>query len=572
MSRLPALPLFRRVRKERPAPHDPAPHDPAPHDPAPHDSDPDAPGAPRRRVRGARPRRRWWWRWLRRLLGVVLVVAVGLGGLVVGAYAMVDIPPPHPEAVMQSTVFYDLHGAYIGRRGPVDRQEVPLARVPAFVQDAVIAAENRTFRTDTGINPSSIARAVLAAVTGGERQGGSTITQQYVKNALLTPQRSLSRKLREALIAIKLDQTRPKNEILQDYLNTVYFGRGAAGVQSAARNYFGVGVDQLTLEQGAALASIINLPSYYERVGSDPAVTATLQRRWSWVLDGMVADHALTAARRAEARFPAFRPYPPSPSDGQRQYLLDVASAEAAHRLGITQDELARGGYTVHTTFDLTLQDATTQAVRTDTPAQTGVTPQRAGRSRPTAQLHTAVAVVAPGSGAVRALYGGADYARQPFDDATDGAVETGTALTDLAHARLSGAGSLASAPTITPVQMAALYAALPAGDRYAAPYTVDTITRGGHILYSAQSHRPDRAGTSGAALHTGHAGLRTAWAVGDSSTHLALAVALFAQHATTGSKPATPATLRGLTATDPTALAARIATDILTSAPAQSR
>ncbi|WP_370115022.1 transglycosylase domain-containing protein [Streptacidiphilus sp. MAP12-33] len=495
----------------------------------------------------------------------MLVAAVGIAGLVVGAYAMVDIPAPHPEAVMQSTVFYDVHGAYIGRRGPVDRQEVPLARVPTFVQDAVIAAENRTFRSDTGVNPSSIARAVLAAVTGGERQGGSTITQQYVKNALLTPQQSLSRKVREALIAVKLDQTRPKDEILQDYLNTVYFGRGAAGIQSAARNYFGVGAERLTVDQGAALAAIINLPSYYERAGSAPAVTATLRQRWSWVLDGMVTDHALSPAQRAQARFPTFRPYPPSPSDGQRQYLLDVASAEAAHRLGITQDELARGGYVVRTTFDLTLQDATTNAVRSDT-----LGPHGAGGSRTTALLHTAVAVVAPGGGAVRALYGGADYAQQPFDDATDGDVEVGTTLSHLTGARLSGAGDLASAATVTPVQMAALYAALPAGGRYSAAYTVDSITRGGQTLYTTRPHPTAQTGVSGYTLLTGQAGRRTAWAVGGENTHLALAVALFAQHPVTGGKPATPATLAGLTKGEPTAVAARIARDILSSAPAR--
>lgn len=92
----------------------------------------------------------------------------------------------------------------------------------------MIAAENRSFRTDTGISPKAIARATWATVSGGDRQGGSTITQQYVKNALLSPEQSLSRKAREALISIKLDRTRSKDEILQGYLNTVYFGRGAA--------------------------------------------------------------------------------------------------------------------------------------------------------------------------------------------------------------------------------------------------------------------------------------------------------------------------------------------------------
>lgn len=330
-----------------------------------------------------------------RLLGYAFLTLIAtLCAAVVVAYRLTTIPKPHPETVTQSTVFLDSGGAYLGRRGPVDRQDVDLATVPRPVQDAVIAAENRSFRTDRGISPKAIARAALAASTGGAPQGGSTITQQYVKNALLSPEHSLSRKAREALVAIKLDRTRSKDEILQGYLNTVYFGRGAAGIQSAARNYFGVDAKDLTIAQGAALASIINIPSYYEKAGSDPKVTAKLLRRWEWVLDAMVASRSITAKQRAAARFPAFRFYPPGETDGQRQYLIDVAAKEAADRLGITEDQLARGGYSVTTTFDLTSQDRAAQLIQDDPPAAKGV------------RVHTAVVGMVPGDGAVRVLYG----------------------------------------------------------------------------------------------------------------------------------------------------------------------
>ena len=189
-----------------------------------------------RRVKARRTRGRR----LRRALIALMILVLTLVGAGVVAYRLTVIPEPHPETAMQSTVFLDTRGDYLGRRGPVDRQAVPLAQVPRHVQEAVIAAENRSFRTDTGISPTAIARAAWSTVSGGGRQGGSTITQQYVKNALLSPQQSLSRKAREALIAIKLDRTRSKDEILEGYLNTVYFGRGAAGIQAAARNYFGV--------------------------------------------------------------------------------------------------------------------------------------------------------------------------------------------------------------------------------------------------------------------------------------------------------------------------------------------
>ncbi|WP_316774112.1 transglycosylase domain-containing protein [Streptomyces sasae] len=415
----------------------------------------------------------------RRLLAALLLLLALLCGAVVVAYRLTVIPKPHPETVVQSTVFLDEKGSYLGRRGPVDRQDVPLSRVPRYVQDAVIAAENRSFRTDSGVSPKAVARAVAAALTGGERQGGSTITQQYVKNALLSPQQTLSRKAREALIAVKLDRTRSKDEILAGYLNTVYFGRGAAGIQSAARNYFDVDSKDLTVGQGAALAAIINLPSYYEKAGSDPKVTATLQNRWTWVLDAMAASGDITAKQRAEARFPAFRFYPPGATEGQRQYLIDVAAKEAADRLGITEDQLARGGYTVRTTFDLALQDSAAALVKGNKAADKGV------------RLHTAIVGIKPGDGAVRVLYGGSDYARQPFNDAVSGAVEAGKALDPLAKFPFTGPlKDLSETAAPTPLTLTSAYAAVGADGMYAAPYTVTRITRAGRTVYSAH---PDR-------------------------------------------------------------------------------
>ncbi|MEW1828303.1 transglycosylase domain-containing protein [Streptomyces sp. NPDC088196] len=424
--------------------------------------------------------RRTRGRLLRRTAIAFLVLIAALCTAAVVAYRLTDIPEPHPETVTQSTVFVDDKGSYLGRRGPVDRQEVPLSQVPRYVQDAVIAAENRTFRTDDGVSPRAIARAVLASLTGGERQGGSTITQQYVKNALLTPEQSLSRKAREALIAIKLDRTRSKDDILAGYLNTVYFGRGSAGIQAAARNYFGVDTRNLTVSQGAALASIVNIPSYYEKAGSDPTVTATLKARWTWVLDAMATSGTITAKQRADATFPAFRFYPPGTTEGQRQYMIDVAAKEAADQLGITEDQLARGGYTVHTTFDLALQDATTEAVKN----------VRAGKENKNGKgttLHTAVVAIKPGDGAVRLLYGGSDYARQPFNDAVGGAVEAGTALDPFIKVRLGAPLSdLRKTAAPTPLKLTSAYATVAANGLYATPYTITKITRDSRTVYTS--------------------------------------------------------------------------------------
>ncbi|GAA3798779.1 hypothetical protein GCM10022403_035820 [Streptomyces coacervatus] len=414
---------------------------------------------------------------LRRLLYVCLALVAVVCTAAVVAYRLTPIPKPHPETVTQSTVFLDSSGAYLGRRGPVDRQDVPLSAVPRNVQDAVIAAENRSFRTDSGVSPKAIARATWATLTGGESQGGSTITQQYVKNALLSPEHSLSRKAREALVAIKLDRTRSKDEILEGYLNTVYFGRGAAGIQSAARNYFGVDAKNLTVAQGAALAAIVNIPSYYEKAGSDPKVTAKLEHRWEWVLDAMAASGSITAKQRAAARFPAFRFYPPGETDGQRQYLIDIAAKEAADRLGITEDQLAGGGYSVTTTFDLELQDRATELVQ-NPPAHKGI------------RVHTAVVGTVPGDGAVRVLYGGSDYARQPFNDAVSGAVEAGTALEPFGVVRRAAGEplrGLLKAPAPTPLNLASAYATVAANGSYATPYTVARITQKGRTVYRAR-------------------------------------------------------------------------------------
>ncbi|WP_369394843.1 transglycosylase domain-containing protein [Streptomyces sp. CG1] len=499
----------------------------------------------RRRVPFRIRTRRRRARWIRRALIAVLTFLLALCTAVVVAYQLTVIPAPHPEMVIQSTVFLDASGQYLGRRGPVDRQDVPLSQVPREVQDAVIAAENRSFRTDSGVSPTAILRAAWSTLSGAERQGGSTITQQYVKNALLTPQQSLSRKAREALIAVKLDRTRAKDAILQGYLNTVYFGRGAAGIESAARNYFGINAKDLSLSQGAALAAIINLPSYYERAGADAKVTTTLQKRWAWVLDGMRAAGTITARERASAVFPAFRFYPPGDTDGQRQYLIDAAAAEAADRLGITQDQLARGGYTVRTTFDIEAQDDTAQLVGHAPPAAKGT------------RLHTAVVAMIPGDGAIRVLYGGADYARQPFNDSVAGAVEAGSALAPLRATKPGAvaAASLVRTATPTPLQLASAYATASAQGTYAKPYTVAKITRGGRTRYTAHPDTRDllpaataHAAPRGMTSYTGTAGsgattTRTLWHI-ESDRQLSVTVALFAEHPAKGKRAATPAHL----------------------------
>ncbi len=183
--------------------------------------------------------------------------------------------------------------------GEQDRVSVPLEEIPQTFIDAVLAAEDRHFFSHRGIDPLGIARALYQeARGGGAQQGGSTITQQYAKNAYLTSERTITRKLKEAVLAIKLEREFSKQEILQRYLNTVYFGRGAYGAEAAARAYFGVSIRNVDLSQAAYLAGLIRSPETAD-VTRDPKTAAF--RRDS-VLDGMLDMGTITRAQHDDAQ------------------------------------------------------------------------------------------------------------------------------------------------------------------------------------------------------------------------------------------------------------------------------
>src|SRR4051812_4265538 len=194
---------------------------------------------------------------------VATAVLVGIG------YATTPIPNASSFATAQQTTLYYSDGkTQLATLGNTTRVDVPLTQVPLQVQRTVLAAEDRHFYSEPGISPTGIIRALLTDIRGGEiSQGGSTITQQYVKNAYLTSQRTFTRKFKEIFISVKLANSRSKSQILENYLNTIYFGRGAYGIQAAAHAYFNEDVSKLNAAQGAVLAATISQPSYY-----DPAV------------------------------------------------------------------------------------------------------------------------------------------------------------------------------------------------------------------------------------------------------------------------------------------------------------
>ena len=295
--------------------------------------------------------------------------------------------------------------------GSTNRTLVTLAQVPVDVRYDVLAAEDRGFYSESGISFRGTIRAALNDLKGGNTQGGSGITQQYVKNVYLNDSRTLTRKLKELAIAVKIDRKYSKDQILEWYLNTIYFGRGAYGIQAAAQAYFKVNVDRLTLNQGAMLAGLIQAPSSY-----DPAVAPTLaQQRWGYVLDGMVATKHLTPAQRATLTFPkTVRPSTAQPgSTGPTGLIVNQVKAELTAD-GIDDAELNTGGLRIMTTINPSAQKD----------AEDAIAKAYANPTKKQANLKKALVAIDPRSGAVVAYYGGAndkssyvDYAqawRQP--------------------------------------------------------------------------------------------------------------------------------------------------------------
>ncbi|MGW1519615.1 transglycosylase domain-containing protein [Streptomyces sp. NPDC002287] len=405
-----------------------------------------------------RPGREGWRRWIpswRQWLGACLYLFTGLVAFVGIAYATTDIPDDlNSFATQQDNVYYWADGSTMARTGWVSRQEMPLDKVPPKVQGAVLAAENASFYTDPGVSPSGVLRAVRAALTGGETQGGSTITQQYVKNAYLNQDRTLSRKFTEILLALKLDNQTDKKQILQDYLNTSWFGRGTYGIQRASQAYYGKDVSKLDPSEGAFLASLLKGAGLY-----DPALGEENHKRaverWSWILDRMVDTGALTPAERA--RYTKF-PEPTGPGTAgtpgaQNGYLVEMAKAYVIKAGHLKDSDFDLGGYQIYTTFDQSRMAALTDAVQK---AQKDFDAQK----RPDTDVHAKIgaASVAP-DGRVLAVYGGPDYLKQGFNQANSTTIPAGTAFTPLVYAAALEEGVVRTrGKDRTPVSPATVY------------------------------------------------------------------------------------------------------------------
>lgn len=372
--------------------------------------------SPSGRIRVVTPPRKRGWRrlfsikaWLLAMsLGVLLVAAA-----VAVAYMLVDVPDPNSVARSQTSILYYADGkTEMARISAVDREAVPLSEVPETMQHAILAAEDRSFYENPGVSVTGIGRAVWAMLSGGPTQGGSTITQQYVKNYFLTQDQTFSRKGKELIISLKIEQELSKDEILRDYLNTIYFGRGAYGIQAASRAYFGKPASDLDLAESAFLASVVRGPGYY-----DPANGAKAKKnvaaRMDYVLDGMVEQGWLSSARRGRVRFPeVLEPKQRSAKSGPNGYLVQMVKDELVAKVGLTQEQVDMGGLRVTTTIDQQRQRDAILAVE---------------NNLPTPKVRTGLVSIKPGDGAIMALYGGANAVTQPYNAATQAQLQGGS-------------------------------------------------------------------------------------------------------------------------------------------------
>ncbi|MFI8514637.1 transglycosylase domain-containing protein [Streptomyces sp. NPDC085460] len=368
------------------------------------------PGArPRARTRASLPRRL-----LRAAVGTLLLGGALLAGAFVTGYLLVSIPAANAAALAQSNLYLYRDGTVLARDGEVNRQNVRLDRIPLHVRQAVLAAEDRDFHTSRAVDPKAMVRAGWNTVTGKGRQSGSTITQQYVKNYYLGQEQTLTRKAKEFFIAIKLEREKTKDEILQGYLNTSYFGRNAYGVQAAAHAYYGKDVERLTPAEGAYLAALLKAPSAYD-VTTHPEHRPAVLARWAYVLDGMVGEGWLTPGERAALRFPDPQTARPATGlSGQRGYVVQAVEEYLTGRGIVDEKTLAGGGFRIVTTLDPDRQAALVRAV------EDRVTHRLDPATHPTDRyVRAGAAAVEPATGSVVALYGGVDYTEQYVSNAT---------------------------------------------------------------------------------------------------------------------------------------------------------
>ena len=359
------------------------------------------------------------------------LIIAGLGTFLV-AYAALTVPQADQVALAQTTTVYYSDGTTeMGRMSQVNRKIIDASTLPDYVAHAVVASEDRTFYTNSGVDLKGIGRALVNNIRGGARQGASTLTQQYVERYYVGETTGYVGKAKEAILALKINREQSKDQIIGNYLNTIYFGRGAYGIEAASQAYFGHEAKDLTLSEAAMIAGIIPAPSAW-----DPAVDEEKARsRWTRVINLMVEDGWISQADANAAEFP--KTIDPDTlsgptMEGPTGYLMEQIRTELAQEGGFTADQLATGGYRIISTIDKEKQDQAVEAAEY----------MYTVRGWNEDSMHVALTSLDPATGEIVAEYGGKDYLKRQQNGATQDIMAAGSTFKPfalVAHAEQGG-------------------------------------------------------------------------------------------------------------------------------------
>jgi penicillin-binding protein 1A len=356
------------------------------------------------------------------------------GFLAVFATGLPDTSKLYDVSRTPSISYLDRSGALVAVRGSQFAAPVNLDELPAYVPAAFVAIEDRRFYHHLGFDPVGMVRVVFVDLKAHRfAQGASTITQQLARNLFLSPDQNIRRKVQELILAVWLEMKFSKKEILSLYLNRVYFGAGAYGIEAASQRYFDKPAAQLTVGEAALLAGLMKGPSRYSPISD----TARAERRATVVLDEMVATNAITPAQR-DAAFAQPVRVSRTLSSQRAQYFVDWVDSEVRAILGTAKDQAMQEDLVVETTLDLPIQTSAEIAVR--------------GAASPENKAHgvqQAALVAVDGEGRVRAFVGGVDYADSQFDRAVDAKRQAGSSFKPFVYLTAMEAGRTPETPVV---------------------------------------------------------------------------------------------------------------------------
>lgn len=337
-------------------------------------------------------------------------------------WATTEIPQPDAIAVAEkTTVFYSDGVTKIGEFAMQNRTIADCSAMPSHVGNAIVASEDRTFWSNDGVDLQGIARALYNNIRHGTRQGGSTLTQQYAERYYLGETDSYFGKMREAVLAMKIAQSQDKSTVLCNYMNTIYFGRGAYGIQAAAQTYFAKDAQNLTLEESAMIAGIIPAPTAWNPIDNPEAAKTRYER----VIGIMNEDGYITEEQKAAAIANTAQPVgsdnPDSAYSGEDSggsgYILREVQKELTASGKFTNEQLYSGGYRIVTSIDKAKQDAIQN-----------LSASKTAYSEPEG-LQSGAMTVRSADGAIEAMYAGDDYSARQLNNATEASYEPGSTM-----------------------------------------------------------------------------------------------------------------------------------------------